>query len=343
MKALVLGGSVFVGKHMVQALVDAGHDVSVLNRGKTPSSLPPAVKQIVADRTDAKSMRDALAGSQWDAVFDVSGFVMVSGGADAQSLLDLFDGNIGHYVYTSSVMAYDQGRGVFPWREEDPMSTEGPETYGGFKAEMERQLLARYQKTGFPATIIRPAAIYGPDNNIFDMELPMFLRLRQGRPILVPHGGLVAVSYGHVDDLCEAMLGCVGNKAGLGEIFNITAEAVTANEYVRVLAEIVGAKPNIVPVPDDMLPALNKPAFGHLFSSVHHGPLSIEKAQRRLGFQPKYDLHSGHRDTYAWFLAQGWGDKDVSPLIDTLWGATWDFDYEADTARRIAAAKPRFA
>lgn len=342
MKALVLGGSVFVGKHMVQALVNGGHDVTVLNRGKTPSSLPPGVKHIVADRTDARSMRDALAGTSWDAVFDVSGFVMVSGGTDVKSLLDLFDGRIGHYVYTSSVMAYEQGRGVFPWREEDPMSTEGPATYGGFKAEMERQLLARHQQTGFPATIIRPAAIYGPDNNIFDMELPMFLRLRQERPILVPHGGLVAVSYGHVDDLCDIMLGCVGNQASLGEIFNITAEAVTANEYVRVLAEVVGVRPNIVPVPDDMLPTLKKPAFGHLFSAVHHGPLSIEKAQRRLGFKPRYDLLAGHRETYAWFLAQGWGDKDVSPLIDTLWGATWDFDYEAEVARRIGAARPRF-
>lgn len=342
MKSLVLGGSVFVGKHMVQALVNAGHDVSVLNRGRTPSSLPPGVKHIVADRTDAKSMRDALAGTRWDAVFDVSGFVMVSGGADVKSLLDLFDGRVGHYVYTSSVMAYAQGRGVFPWREEDPMSSDGPETYGGFKAEMERQLLERHRATGFPATIVRPAAIYGPDNNIFDMELPMFLRLRQERPILVPHGGLVAVSYGHVDDLCDAMLGCAGNKASLGEIFNITAEAVTASEYVRILAEIVGAKPNVVQVPDDMLPTLKKPAFGHLFSAVHHGPLSIEKARRLLGFRPRYDLRSGHEQTYAWFLKQGWGDKDVSPLIDTLWGATWDFDYETEVVRHILAAKPRF-
>ena len=61
-------------------------------------------------------------------------------------------------------------------------------------------------RTGFPGSVARPAAIYGPDNNIYDMELPMFLRLLQRRPILVPHEGLVVGSYGHVDDLCEAMI-----------------------------------------------------------------------------------------------------------------------------------------
>lgn len=336
MKALVLGGSVFVGKHMVQTLVAGGHDVSVLNRGKTPAQLPAGVKQIVADRTSAESMRAALRGTDWDAVFDVSGFVMASGGEDVQTLLDLFDGHTGSYVYTSSVMAYEQGRGVFPWREEDPSSTEGPATYGGFKAAMERELIKRHGKTGFPATVIRPAAIYGPDNNIFDMEAPMFIRLRQGRPILVPHGGLVTVSYGHVDDLCEAMASCVGNRAAAGEIFNITAEAVTANEYVRTLAAIVGATPEIVPVPDDLLPHLTKQAFGHLFGQFFHSSLSIEKAGRLLGFKPRYDFRTGHAQTYEWFLRQGLAD-DATPRVDAMWQATWDFDYEAEVAGHIKA------
>jgi len=338
MKALVLGGSVFVGKHMVQSLVAGGHDVSVLNRGKTPAKLPPGVRHIVADRTDADSMRSALRGTDWDAVFDVSGFVMASGGGDVQSLLDLFDGHTGSYVYTSSIMAYDQGRGIFPWREEDPVSKEGQQTYGGFKAEMERQLLLRHRNTGFPATIIRPAAIYGPDNNIYDMETPMFLRLQQKLPVLIPHGGLVVVSYGHVEDLCDAMIGCVGNAAAVGEVFNITAEALTVNEYVRILADIVGATPDIIAVPDEMLPSLVKPAFGHLFSAVHHGPLSIEKAARLLGFKPRYDFRSGHEQTYGWFLEQGWGSK-TPPLVDAMWQATWDFAYEAEIAGRLRGAR----
>ena len=90
MRALVLGGSVFVGKRLVQALVAGGHDVSVLNRGKTPTELPEGVGHLVADRTDMASMKAAVGSSDWDVVYDVSGFVMAAGGSDIDGLLDLF-------------------------------------------------------------------------------------------------------------------------------------------------------------------------------------------------------------------------------------------------------------
>lgn len=337
MKTLVLGGSVFVGKRMVKTLLEAGHEVSVLNRGVTPVELSPAVKLIIADRTDAESMRSALTGTRWDAVFDISGFVMVAGGSDARSLIELLDGQVGDYIYTSSIMAYQQGRGVFPWREDDPVSSESADTYGGFKASMERELLRQHRDTGFPVAIVRPAAIYGPDNNIFDMETPLFLRLQQGKPILVPHSGLVTMSYGHVDDLCKAMLACVGNAAARGEIFNITAEAVTVNEYIKVLAEIVGAEPNLVSVPDALIPSFEQPVYGHLFSAMHHGMLSIEKASSLLGVEPDYDFRSGHEDTYAWFKEQGWEGR-TEPLVDEVWMTSWNFDYEAAVAERILAS-----
>ncbi len=336
MKTLILGGSVFVGKRMVKTLIEAGHEVTVLNRGKTPVELPEGVDLIVADRTDAESMRAGLANTEWDAVFDISGFVMAAGGSDAESLIDLLDGKVGHYVYTSSIMAYEQGLGTFPWREEDPSSTEGPETYGGFKAKMEALLVKQYGENGFPATIIRPAAIYGPDNNIYDMETPMFLRLQQGKPILVPHSGLVTMSYGHVDDLCEAMLASVGNSKALGEIFNICAEAVTVDEYVRVLADITGCQANVISVPDNIIPTLTQPAWGHLFSKFHHGILDIGKASRLLDVNPRFDFRVGHEDTFTWFKEQGWEGR-TEPLIDKTWMSSWNFDYEAEIAAQIQA------
>ena len=338
MKALVLGGSVFVGRQMVQTLVAAGHDVSVLNRGKTPSKFPPGVKQIVADRTNAESMRAALGNTTWDAVFDVSGFVMSAGGTDVKALLDLFDGRIGHYVYTSSIMAYAQGRGFFPWRESDPDSTEGPEAYGGFKALMERNLRARFEKTGFPSTVIRPAAIYGPDNNIYDMETPMFLRLLQGRPVLVPHGGLVVGSYGHVDDLCEAMVVMADHPAAKGHVFNVTGDSLDVNRYVRTLAAVVGRDADVVAVPDELLPEVTvagaPPVFGHLFKVRHHAIIENDKITSLLGWRPRYDVVSGHRHTYEWFQAQGWAELDTT-LADPVWKASWDFAVEAALAERI--------
>jgi nucleoside-diphosphate-sugar epimerase len=338
-RTLVLGGSVFVGKHLVDGLLAAGADVTVLNRGKTPSTLPDDVERIVADRTDADQMRAALAGRDWDAIFDVSGFVMAAGGSDIDALLDLVDGHTGSYVYTSSIMAYDQSWvGVFPWTEDQPTNPDGPASYGGFKALAEASILARHQRTGFPGSIARPAAIYGPDNNIFDMELPMFLRLLQHRPILVPHGGLVVGSYGHVDDLCATMIAMATTASAAGEVFNVSTGAVDVNRYVAVLAAVVGEEPQVVPVPDELLPELTAPgatpAFGHLFKVRHHAALDLTKSARMLPVGDRFDLHSGHVHTYEWFLANGL-DRTDGPLVDPVWKASWDFDLEAAVADRI--------
>jgi nucleoside-diphosphate-sugar epimerase len=335
MRALVLGGSVFVGKRLVRALQAADYEVTVLNRGKTPAQLPAGVEHLAADRTDMGAMRAALANREWDVVHDISGFVMAAGGSDIASLIELLDGRVGSYVFCSSIMAYDQAlAGVFPWRESQPSNPEGTSTYGGFKAVAERLLMDRHAATGFPASVVRPAAIYGPDNNIYDMETPMFLRLLQSRPIIVPHGGLVAGSYGHVDDLCDLMVAMANVAAARGEIFNVTADGVTSMRYVMTLAEIVGVEPDIVLVPDDLLPSISQPVFGHLFGVRHHAILSIDKAASLLSFRPRFDFTNGHRATYEWFRQQEW-DEMTEGLHDPVWGASWNFEAEAELAGRI--------
>jgi nucleoside-diphosphate-sugar epimerase len=334
---LVLGGSVFVGRRLVAALADGGHDVTVLNRGVTPSALPPGVAHLAADRTDMAQMRATLGATEWDAVFDVSGFVMAAGGSDINGLLDLLDGQVGHHVFVSSIMAYDQSLvGVFPWTEDLPTNADGPSSYGGFKALAEAALLERFRSTGYPVTIVRPAAIYGPDNNIYDMETPMFLRLLQHRPILVPHGGLVAGSYGHVDDLATAMVAIVERRVLLGEVVNVTTDSVDVNRYVATLAEVVGEEPVIVPVPDSLLGSVETPVFGHLFGRRHHAILATGKARAALP-APTYDLASGHRHTYEWFLARGWADRSET-LVDPVWRASWDFEAEAAVAEAAKVA-----
>lgn len=335
MRALVLGGSVFVGRRLVDTLLDGGHDVTVLNRGRTADDLPPEVARLRADRTDAASMAGALAGTAWDAIYDVSGFVMVAAGSDIAGLLDLVDGTVGHYVYVSSIMAYDQSAvGIAPWTEDLPTDGSGPGSYGGFKACAERAMLDRHIATGFPVTIVRPAAIYGPRNNIYDMETPMFLRLLQRRPILLPHSGLVTASYGHVDDLCGVLVAMVGVEIAFGEVFNVTNGAVTTRHYVDVLASIVGVEPDVVDVPDRVPADLPTGIYGHLFSDRHHAVLSIDKARRLLGFAPRHDFRAGHEQTYAWFRDQRWPELDRA-LVDPVWRASWDFEAEAAAAAML--------
>jgi nucleoside-diphosphate-sugar epimerase len=231
-------------------------------------------------------------------------------------------------------MAYDQSlAGVFPWTEDLPSNPDGSGTYGGFKAVAEQAMLDRHTATGFPASVVRPAAIYGPDNNIFDMESAMFIRLRKRLPILVPHGGLVTGSWGHVDDFVEALTVLATHDAAVGEIFNVTGSGVTAKAYVETLADIVGAEPVIVQVPDEVLPTLEKPAFCRLFRERHHGVLSTRKLRDVLGVPPERDFRTGHEQTYAWFQQSPLASS--TNLADPLWGKGFDLDYEAEVAQQL--------
>lgn len=282
-------------------------------------------------------MRAALSNrkpgtQEWDHVFDVSGFVKTTTAEAFGDLVTTLDGRVGSYVYVSSIMAY-QPSDDLPWPESHPLRSESADRYGGFKVHAESTLFAAYEQRGFPAVVARPAAIYGPRNNIYDMEAAMFLRLRKGLPVLLPHSGTVTTSYGHVDDLCTALLLMGEHPAAQGEAFNITGEAVSAAEYVRELAELVGAESDVLHLSDDIVDRLTGPAFSHLFHRRHHGTLDTGKAASVLGFRPRWTFRTGHAQTYEWFCAELLPTL-TDALSDPLWGAGFDLAYEAAVAEQ---------
>ncbi len=325
-RSLVLGGSAFIGRHLVERLLTAGHEVTILNRGA--SAAPAGVEQLVADRKDSVTMARVLTQREWDAVYDVSASVMVASVEDISGLIDMLDGRCGIYEFVSSIAAYRMGHGAFPWTEDLPLTRSRPSKYGGQKAAVEQLLAERRARTGFAYTVVRPAAVYGPHNNIPDGEMAMFLRLGQGRPALVPHDGLVCFPYGHVDDLARAMIMAASTPAAVGEIFNISADAVTAHYFVETIATIMGVEAQIIHVPDAVVAQLSGPLpFNHRFQKLLHAVVSCDKARRVLGFEPHYNFEAGHRHTYAWFLEQGL-DRLAQPLNDPIWNMSWDFARE---------------
>ena len=87
---LVLGGTAFIGKHLVTKLLGRGYDVTVLNRGKKTSSPPDNVTQIICDRTDYDALAKALGSTKWDYVFDVISYK----GVHTEQIIELLDGSI---------------------------------------------------------------------------------------------------------------------------------------------------------------------------------------------------------------------------------------------------------
>lgn len=150
MKLLVLGGSVFVGRHVVDAALAAGHAVTVFNRGQRPLPFGDAVQALHGDRNGDVS---ALQGVQADAVIDCCGYTPAQVGATAAALA-----HVPFHVFVSTITVFDRFPPGLAWDESLPRS-EAAEGYGGLKARAEDLL-----NEALPGrlAIVRPGLVAGP-------------------------------------------------------------------------------------------------------------------------------------------------------------------------------------
>jgi 2'-hydroxyisoflavone reductase len=183
MKLLIVGGTAFVGRAIAWSAWHQGHEITVLNRGVTPSDLPETIQRLVGDRRGDLS---ALDGRSFDATIDVIAYRP----SDVERLARALDGRGGHYIQISSISAYDEP--LEPDATEatlallnDPKDLEAPideATYGPLKAASER---AGTEYFGETSTMVRPTYVIGS----FDMTLrfPYWVeRARRGGDIAVP-------------------------------------------------------------------------------------------------------------------------------------------------------------
>jgi nucleoside-diphosphate-sugar epimerase len=162
MKLLVLGGGRFAGRHLVDAGLARGVEVTTFTRGRLPDLWSGAVTRLTGDRDPAIAPGlAALEGGRWDAVIDTCGYVPRVVRASAQMLADRVD----RYLFVSSISAYaDTARpGLDETARlgelEDPISEEVGKYYGPLKVACER---AVEEVFGARAVIVRPGLIVGP-------------------------------------------------------------------------------------------------------------------------------------------------------------------------------------
>ena len=162
MRLLVLGGSLFLGRHVVDLALARGHGVTVFTRGRRALPWGARVEALAGDR-DPRSAPGlaALAAGEWDAVIDTTGYVPRVVGASAELLAP----RVRRYLFVSSVSVYadasrpglDEHAAVLPL--DDPASEDVPQHYGALKAACEAVVRER---CGARATIVRPGLIVGP-------------------------------------------------------------------------------------------------------------------------------------------------------------------------------------
>jgi 2'-hydroxyisoflavone reductase len=232
MRILVLGGSQFIGRHIVQTLVAAGHRVSVLNRGKSPDELPPQVERFRGDRDDGALGLEALSGRTWDTCVDVSGYTPRQVRPSAEKLRT----NVERYVFVSAVSVYGDPSHR-PVREthprmapasEDVTEVEG-EMYGRLKVTCENIVQQVYAER---CTLLRPQIVVGPHDPSGRYSYWVQRALRGGE-MLAPGDGSDHVQFIDVRDLAEFTRTVI--EKDLSGVFNLAGPRFTWAEFMKIL------------------------------------------------------------------------------------------------------------
>ena len=228
---LVLGGTSFVGRHLVQAALDAGHDVTMFNRGRTNPDLFPGVARLVGDRAGGDYA--ALSDGQWDAVVDVSAYYPRQVREAAAAL----EGRVGHCTLISTVSVYapsdepiDESSPLLPTDGVDTEVVDG-DTYGPLKVLCEEAARAAFPST----TVVRPGIVAGPHDPT-DRFTYWVRRMTRPGPVLAcrPDAPVQAV---HARDLADFTLSVTERR--VDETFNATGPTpggVTMAELVAACA-----------------------------------------------------------------------------------------------------------
>ena len=251
MRILVLGGTSFVGRAIVEDALRTGAEVTLFGRGKTGTDLFPGVARLTGDRDTGDYA--ALGPGRWDAVVDTSGYVPRHVGQAMDALGD----RPGRYLFISSHAVYRHD-GLEPGStEETPRrppvrDTEelGQDTYGPLKVACEDDVVARY---GDWVTIVRPGKVAGPHD--WQPGLTYWARrAARGGRVVLPGDPEQPVKIIDSRDLARLVVRLLLDARG-GAFHAVgPATPVTLGGLIGTCAQVAGTEVEVVPVPAVLAP-----------------------------------------------------------------------------------------
>jgi nucleoside-diphosphate-sugar epimerase len=279
MRVLVIGGTLFIGRLLVEELLKSGHEVAVLHR-QPKHDWGRRVENIMADRNDADAVREALSTRRFDVVFDnVYDWERGTTAAQVEATVRACGDRLSRYIFMSSVAAYGDG---LNHKEGDPLAPDYHlERYAGHKATTERLLFRMRRQTGLPLVTFRPPFVYGPGNPFYREQF-FWDRLRAGRPLIIPGDGYRLMQFVYVD-----------------------SRPLTQVEFVEKLAKVANVEPTLVRVPRDIIlqaggNAMAEPLYFGEYYDVP--PITEYTAKvRRLLKMTLTPFEIGLKETYRWY------------------------------------------
>jgi len=311
MKTLIIGGSSFVGRGIALAALEAGHDVTVFNRGATATDLPNDVKRLVGDRRLDLS---SLEGHSFDATIDAIAYQR----RDVELLHDALGERGGHYVQISSISAYEEPSAVgadesTPLRQlgnGDPNAVVTNETYGVLKAECERAATERF---GSEITIVRPTYVIGGHDKT--MRFPYWVaRMQRGGRVAFPGPRTNALQWIDARDL-GAFVMSLSERRYTGAV-NANGPIVSFGEMVsRLAAHVAPEGTTLTEIEAEKVMRMELGGKFPLWTgSLSETMLAMSNDKALALGMTLRSFEDSIDDTAAWFGDRPWPEQWLTPV-----------------------------
>jgi nucleoside-diphosphate-sugar epimerase len=313
MKVLVIGGTGHIGSYLVPRLVEAGHDVTSVSRGRRepyrPHPVWGRVTHVELDRTaeeEAGEFGRRIGALGQHVVIDLTCYTLDS----AQQLVDGLRGTVEHLIHCGTIWVHGHGLEV-PTTEDQQRAPFGE--YGCRKAAIEEYLLHQARAHGVPVTLLHPGHLVGqgwaPINPAANFNTGVFSDLANGREVCLPGLGLETVHHVHTDDVAQAFVRAIARRnACLGESVHVVSPAaLTLRGYAEAMARWFGREASLRLLPwDEWRETVSEKDAGVTLDHLRHSSsCSIEKARSLLGYQPRYRSLDAVQDSVTWLLQNG--------------------------------------
>ena len=305
-RVLVIGGTLFIGRALVDQLLARGDEVVIMHRGRgTPFGT--RVSEIQCDRNDIAAVKAALDGTRFDVVYDnVYDWQRGTSAEQVAASVTAAAKGLRRYVFTSSVAVYYPG-GDYA-EDVELVAPDFPNVYGAQKADTERTLFALCRQQGIPVATLRPAFVYGPHNAI-EREAFFWDRLLARRPIIIPDDGLALMQWVYSQDVARAAILASETDVAVGHAYNLANyPAITQIDFVRLLARAAGLDANLVHVSRERIKQLGggvlaPPFYFGVYLDVPPITVRTDRVRSELGLELTR-LEDGLRETFRWYEQQ---------------------------------------
>lgn len=310
MRVVVIGGTGHIGTYLSPRLVQAGHDVVSVSRGRRqPYQDHKVWKQIACialDRTAEESQGtfgNRMADLRPDAVIDLTCYTIES----ARQLVDALRHRVQHFLHCGTIWVHGHSVQV-PTTEDAPRQPFGD--YGCRKAAIESYLLQEARDTKFPATVLHPGHLVGPGwfpiNPGGNFNPEVFSSLASGNEVLLPNLGMETVHHVHADDVAQAFVQAVARRdAALGESFHVVSTAaLTLRGYAESMASWFGREARLRFLPwEEWSQSFSEKDARITWDHIAHSPnCSIGKARFLLGYEPGYSSLKAVQEAVTWLM-----------------------------------------